>query len=677
MPFYPDTEMNISTSKPSSSLCVQIQAFEEDQESSILRDRKYWTQWVIEAAEEERRRRVSEVKKLQEEEELERRRRRALASRMIEAEQRSQLREMFLEHTANSQWFQDITRSGDWPLDYEVMCPNSWFGCAVSCMLHAVDEHLVGCRYRQVPDETSPDQGDVCDTYDVVCPNAVLGCAVVCPRSSLAMHLATECTLMGTSREEELAERALSRVNVIQWMEAERVRRMMGSPIPRPRPLLVQKVSERRLHELFEFHTTTLQGLLSHDMRAFECQCELHARNVRPTQLRWIREITHVIQKLPGKNWQDSVVEPYGSFVTGLNLPSSDVDLVILNAPTYASLAQCVQHLARGLENDLREKQELFSVNVLAIERTSMPVVKVRLQLHSGLDIHFDLTFDLGQEPSCHDLSPPWPEHHGLACSSFIRTLLIQFPVLKALALVLKDFLVKQDLNEPYAGGLSSYGLTLMIISVFMEDPLAILECSRECRSPEQAQHQDKENQEPQIVQKKSTTYPFKLASPSSALASSSKRVQTQLLHGQQMARDFIQQLHMSDTAQNQPRPTLDQTSLEGKLLMNFLHRFGDGFLPEIEGISIVQGGFFALSPSSNIECISPTSSISSSTGSGRFYLEDPLDRRNNVGRNTFQIGPILHTFADAFAYLMSCVVRGESHDVRPLNYFLSTAVVK
>ena len=39
------------------------------------------------------------------------------------------------------------------------------------------------------------------------------------------------------------------------------------------------------------------------------------------------------------------------------------------------------------------------------------------------------------------------------------------FPCLPPLVLVLKQFLVQRDLNEVFAGGISSHSLVLMIIS--------------------------------------------------------------------------------------------------------------------------------------------------------------------------------------------------------------------
>lgn len=40
-----------------------------------------------------------------------------------------------------------------------------------------------------------------------------------------------------------------------------------------------------------------------------------------------------------------------------------------------------------------------------------------------------------------------------------------EFPVLRPLVLVLKQFLLQRDLNEAYTGGISSYCLLLMVYS--------------------------------------------------------------------------------------------------------------------------------------------------------------------------------------------------------------------
>ena len=50
--------------------------------------------------------------------------------------------------------------------------------------------------------------------------------------------------------------------------------------------------------------------------------------------------------------------------------------------------------------------------------------------------------------------------------AALVLRLLRDFPVLKPLTLVLKQLLVEKGLNDAYTGGLSSYGLVLLIASL-------------------------------------------------------------------------------------------------------------------------------------------------------------------------------------------------------------------
>ena len=64
----------------------------------------------------------------------------------------------------------------------------------------------------------------------------------------------------------------------------------------------------------------------------------------------------------------------------------------------------------------------------------------------------------------------------GIQCCDLIRRFLVQYPFIKPLILTLKKFLSQRDLNSPYHGGLSSYGLILMLVAFLNSDPLNLLE---------------------------------------------------------------------------------------------------------------------------------------------------------------------------------------------------------
>ncbi|KAL4099396.1 hypothetical protein PRIC1_007202 [Phytophthora ramorum] len=103
--------------------------------------------------------------------------------------------------------------------------------------------------------------------------------------------------------------------------------------------------------------------------------------------------------------WPQSKVETFGSYSTGIWLPSSDVDLVIL---------------------DVVEK---WVESLLVLDTAKVPVLKLRIAR---------------------------ARPHQALCGQHARAL--------PAAIVFKQLLRERDLNDAYTGGLSSYSVVLMII---------------------------------------------------------------------------------------------------------------------------------------------------------------------------------------------------------------------
>jgi non-canonical poly(A) RNA polymerase PAPD5/7 len=56
--------------------------------------------------------------------------------------------------------------------------------------------------------------------------------------------------------------------------------------------------------------------------------------------------------------------------------------------------------------------------------------------------------------------------HLGVQCAELIKQQTKVFPLLEPLAVLIKKFLAIRDLNSPFKGGLSSYGLILLIVAM-------------------------------------------------------------------------------------------------------------------------------------------------------------------------------------------------------------------
>ncbi|KAJ0406632.1 hypothetical protein ATCC90586_006132 [Pythium insidiosum] len=598
-------------------------------------DRAYWTQYVIEAAEAERARRLRVLRQLQEEEAAEIQRRRAWAIAAIEQEQQAMMREMFLDNMKNTQWFQStISRFAE---DYEVVCPNSWFGCTFSCMLQDLEAHVETCSFRQVPERL--DQvvaGDDAvamdlDSYDVVCPNAMLGCSAICAREHLAEHLSS-CPVNGMTREKEWAERQEWQQNVILLTEEERARRMQeDADAHRRQPSAF--VSFTRLQRLYEEQTAAMHGVLHDEIQQFARQCQQHATRRRPAVERAIAALARELQELWGP---DTRVETYGSFATQLHGGHSDVDLVIYGA-THAtrSSQQCVQQLADHL-------------------RALVPCSSSSCSRWTMARVPFDITFD--DANGC--------DHNGVASAALLETLLARFYGLRELTLVLKQFLVKRGLNDPYVGGLSSYGLVLMILFVLQEQG-AVLSTEDEV-----------EEETPEEQAKELPPYEVKRRWGRRVALAIVRQVRTRVRGLQRSRQDAGTRrnvapaweiLHygsppLSAPGGQPPQPQPQQLRppfLLGKLLMDVLQFYGNDFRQHHDQIVVLDGDASGDPQSAALSAPRSVSPTRAATTEAFVVIQDPLAKGNNVGRTCYRISQVLREFSDFVSVLTALIVRG------------------
>ncbi|OQR88873.1 hypothetical protein THRCLA_10051 [Thraustotheca clavata] len=188
--------------------------------------------------------------------------------------------------------------------------------------------------------------------------------------------------------------------------------------------------------------------------------------------------------------WPRAQVRPYGSFVTGLSLPSSDLDLVIClpkvrrdepaEAPGVLEGRNAIketwqQHLARRL----RTESWVVPESVKTIPNASIPIIT--LLTTSPYNVRLDISFE-------------GPGHNGLATNDLVHSLVHELPALTPLMLVLKTFIIERGLGVAYTGGLSSYALLLLVTRFLQEfhppggyDATVATQCnasvSSQCRS--------------------------------------------------------------------------------------------------------------------------------------------------------------------------------------------------
>ena len=146
------------------------------------------------------------------------------------------------------------------------------------------------------------------------------------------------------------------------------------------------------------------------------------------------------VQNCLGENYE---VKIYGSRETGLCLPWSDIDAVI--SFTTNDYLQPLNKLYLYLKNNYT------FLDLKYIEKTQIPLIKI-VTTNEFQNMHLDISLEL-------------PEHHGAECVSYIKEKIKEYEVLSPLTFALKTIFQIAKLNDPYTGGLSSYGIILLIIN--------------------------------------------------------------------------------------------------------------------------------------------------------------------------------------------------------------------
>uniref|UniRef100_A0A8C9TXB6 Terminal nucleotidyltransferase 4A n=1 Tax=Scleropages formosus TaxID=113540 RepID=A0A8C9TXB6_SCLFO len=159
----------------------------------------------------------------------------------------------------------------------------------------------------------------------------------------------------------------------------------------------------------------------------------------RPEEERMRMEVVDRIERVVKDLWPYANVQVFGSFSTGLYLPTSDIDLVVFgkwdNLPLWT------------LEEALRKSSVADENSVKVLDKATVPIIKLT---DSYTEVKVDISFNV---------------QNGVKAAQLIKEFKKKFPVLPYLVLVLKQFLLQRDLNEVFTGGIGSYSLFLMVVS--------------------------------------------------------------------------------------------------------------------------------------------------------------------------------------------------------------------
>ncbi|KAM8876900.1 terminal nucleotidyltransferase 4B [Synchiropus picturatus] len=159
----------------------------------------------------------------------------------------------------------------------------------------------------------------------------------------------------------------------------------------------------------------------------------------RPEEEKMRLEVVDRIKSVIHNLWPSAEVQVFGSFSTGLYLPTSDIDLVVFGKWETLPLWT--------LEEALRKRNIADENSIKVLDKATVPIIKLT---DSFTEVKVDISFNVKS---------------GVKAARLIKEFKEKYPVLPYLVLVLKQFLLQRDLNEVFTGGIGSYSLFLMAVS--------------------------------------------------------------------------------------------------------------------------------------------------------------------------------------------------------------------
>ena len=178
-----------------------------------------------------------------------------------------------------------------------------------------------------------------------------------------------------------------------------------------------------------------------------------------------------IFNSLKQMNIQFNIIK-YGSFISGLSIESSDIDLMI-KIYDNNNLRNIMFYLVEIFESD--NNKDIINI-INPIYSASVPVIKLECFIwkiikdeeikHYFKNYPFDkreikrLKFDISffETNSLIKL----PSENIL---DYIKENILKYPYLIDIIYILKRYMLKEGLNESYKGGISSYSLFLLILS--------------------------------------------------------------------------------------------------------------------------------------------------------------------------------------------------------------------
>lgn len=167
----------------------------------------------------------------------------------------------------------------------------------------------------------------------------------------------------------------------------------------------------------------------------------------RPSEEKMRNDVISRVSSIIRSVWPLAKIEVFGSYLTGLYLPTSDIDVAVFGK------WDCSQPPLFTLEEALEAHDTAIDGTLLVLDNASVPVIKF---IDKATEVKVDISFNHDSEFKGADV-----------ILHFIRT----YPFLPKLVMVLKQFLTQRNLHEVFYGGISSYSVVLLVVSFLQRHP--------------------------------------------------------------------------------------------------------------------------------------------------------------------------------------------------------------
>ena len=222
----------------------------------------------------------------------------------------------------------------------------------------------------------------------------------------------------------------------------------------------------------YQIEDTEMFKILNKDLMDYQKYITEKINKKIPLIYTFINEIKEILNE----KTQDYEIQIYGSYANGLCMPWSDLDLVLVNknSNNYNNFGQdnnnnedLNENILLLQNNDLqsdsasvantdstRETANTLSQNELLLYL--LQNLKNKSWIKQQIEAYSEMNIDISIENE---------KHNGLKCVNLVKSYLKEYSALKPITIALKAILQSANLHNPNKGGLSSYGLILMVVS--------------------------------------------------------------------------------------------------------------------------------------------------------------------------------------------------------------------